>query len=365
MARHIAIICIALVGACDTNSFGGADGGSDPGDTDGKADDPSGDGGVSDAWWPDVPFEDASVDAGFDGGAGDAGFDGGFDASMPDAGMDAGVPCMVGTMSGTCQSVATCTGVSTPGFCPGPSDIQCCTPAAAGECDPSAMPTPNAGLVEEPGDPGCPDGMARSGSICIDRFEASLVLIDASGAAVGSWSPYHNPGSRSVAAVSLRGAVPQGYISGRQAADACDAAGKRLCTNDEWLAACRGAEGRTYPYGNTRLPGVCNDARATHPAVERFGTNADWIWSRLGDACINQLDDSLARTGDHPDCVTPEGVLDMMGNLHEWTSDSTGVFRGGFYADTRINGEGCLYRTGAHDTGHFDYSTGFRCCADR
>ena len=53
-----------------------------------------------------------------------------------------------------------------------------------------------------------------------------------------------------------------------------------------------------------------------------------------------------------------------MGNLHEWTADPSGTFRGGFYVDTTINGPGCLYATTAHDTGHWDYSTGFRCCAD-
>jgi hypothetical protein len=53
-----------------------------------------------------------------------------------------------------------------------------------------------------------------------------------------------------------------------------------------------------------------------------------------------------------------------MGNLHEWTSDPEGTFRGGFYVDTVINGPGCLYRTTAHDRAHWDYSTGFRCCAD-
>jgi hypothetical protein len=53
-----------------------------------------------------------------------------------------------------------------------------------------------------------------------------------------------------------------------------------------------------------------------------------------------------------------------MGNLHEWTADPAGTFRGGFFVDTRVNGNGCLYRTTAHDTSHWDYSTGFRCCAD-
>jgi formylglycine-generating enzyme required for sulfatase activity len=54
----------------------------------------------------------------------------------------------------------------------------------------------------------------------------------------------------------------------------------------------------------------------------------------------------------------------MMGNLHEWTADPAGTFRGGFYVDTTINGAGCLYRTTAHVASYWDYSTGFRCCAD-
>ena len=53
-----------------------------------------------------------------------------------------------------------------------------------------------------------------------------------------------------------------------------------------------------------------------------------------------------------------------MGNLHEWIDDPAGTFKGGFYVDTVINGEGRLYTTTAHNVYHFDYSTGFRCCAD-
>jgi hypothetical protein len=53
----------------------------------------------------------------------------------------------------------------------------------------------------------------------------------------------------------------------------------------------------------------------------------------------------------------------MMGNLHEWTADPAGTFRGGFYVDTVRNGNGCLYATTAHNTSYRDYSTGFRCCA--
>jgi hypothetical protein len=29
-----------------------------------------------------------------------------------------------------------------------------------------------------------------------------------------------------------------------------------------------------------------------------------------------------------------------------------------------MNGDGCSYKTVAHDADYHDYSTGFRCCAD-
>jgi hypothetical protein len=176
------------------------------------------------------------------------------------------------------------------------------------------------------------------------------------------FSPYRHPGAAVVVARSAPGAVPQGYISGHEAKAACERAGKRLCSDSEWLAACRGTAQTTYPYGAARREGVCNDARARHPAVEFFGTSADWIWSRLGHPCINQQDDTVALTGAHAGCASASGHLDLMGNLHEWTSDPAGTFRGGFYVDTVRNGDGCLYRTTAHDMGHWDYSTGFRCC---
>jgi formylglycine-generating enzyme len=167
-----------------------------------------------------------------------------------------------------------------------------------------------------------------------------------------------------VRAVSVRWAVPQGYIDGDQAAEACLNAGKRLCTDGEWLRACQGPDAMTYPYGEEREPGVCNDHRGVHPAAEYFGTGEAWIFSHIDNACLNQLPESLEPTGARSECVTAEGAFDMMGNLHEWTADPAGTFRGGFYADTEKNGPGCLYATTAHNTQHWDYSTGFRCCAD-
>ncbi len=286
------------------------------------------------------------------------------DAALGDAAVegDASVACSVGGVAGECVDVTLCDGISTPGYCPGPVNIQCCTPDT-GQCDAAAHPQPNAGLTEAPGVGGCPHGMIPVATFCIDQYEAALLLVHPD-ETTSPWSPFHNPGTERVRAVSLVGAVPQGYINGDQAAAACAEASKRLCTDVEWLRACQGTPATTYPYGNTLVLGLCNDHRAVHPAVEYFGTSDPWIWSELGHPCINQLADSLDPTGDNPGCVSAEGAADLMGNLHEWTADPAGTFRGGFYVDTTINGPGCLYATTAHNTLHWDYSTGFRCCAD-
>jgi hypothetical protein len=288
----------------------------------------------------------------------------------PDAGAyDSGYgACTVNGIEGECVEVTRCTEdrEHTPGFCPGPAEIQCCTPRGSTfVCDPAEQKDPNAGLNEAPSGDGCPSGMLRIEAaipFCIDRYEAALIEIHADGSET-TWSPYHHPGSANVRAFSAEGAVPQGYLDGETAADACAASNKRLCTNTEWLRACRGPDTLLYPYGDQRMNGVCNDARARHPAVELF-PNDPTPFDRIQDACINQLPASLDLTGENAGCLTAEGAFDMMGNLHEWTADPMGTFRGGFYVDTVMNGEGCLYATTAHNTLHWDYSTGFRCCAE-
>ena len=247
---------------------------------------------------------------------------------------------------------------------------------ASEKCDPLHPPgpfeilNPNLGIEEEPGSGGCAPGMARVENYCIDRFEASLMEVREGGALL-YWSPYHNPGTRRVRAVSLAAAVPQGYISGDQAKAACENSGKRLCSDAEWQRACRGPQNTLYPYGPDRYPvgstpgdPPCNEARAKHPALELFPDDPH-PFTHLENACINQLEKSLARSGSFSKCASAEGVYDLMGNLHEWTLGGTrNVFRGGFYVDTRRNGNGCSYVTTAHKSHYWDYSTGFRCCAD-
>ena len=223
-----------------------------------------------------------------------------------------------------------------------------------------ALPAPKAGS------PSCPSEMALvSKMFCIDKWEGSIVIRGADGAET-PWSPYQSPPSdKTTVAKSAAGVVPQGYISARQAETACKNAGKRLCQPVEWRAACGGSEGTAFPYGPTRVPGKCHDSGKSPMVTYHLATmNRGWGQEELNDPRNNQLEGGLAKTGAYPDCVTDQGVFDMVGNLSEWTADPNGTFQGGLWLDTSQHGEGCAYRTISHEYGYHDYSTGFRCCAD-
>lgn len=162
---------------------------------------------------------------------------------------------------------------------------------------------------------------------------------------------------------------PQGYISEVQAAAACAAAHKRLCTLPEWLAACQGPNGWTYPYGNVYVAGACNEGRATNPVNDCFGPGDSVFTSaNMNSSCCDDQPHTVAPGGSFPMCVSAWGIYDLHGNLHEWidatTSAGHGIFKGGYFVDATINGPGCLYATTAHAQSYHDYSTGFRCCAD-
>jgi hypothetical protein len=168
----------------------------------------------------------------------------------------------------------------------------------------------------------CPEGMAFVDDLfCIDRWEAHVV-----------------PHNTTFMAATAAGVLPQGDITQVEAEAMCQMAGKRLCTDAEWLRACRGPESFTYPYGNVYDPNACNEGNFPDGTLELTGANAA--------------------------CVSAENVFDLHGNLEEWTADPLGTFRGGYYFSTNLNGDGCLYRTTAHNVHHRDVQIGFRCCAD-
>ncbi len=166
-------------------------------------------------------------------------------------------------------------------------------------------------------------------------------------------------------AVSKAGEVPQGHTPGFVALEACRAAGKRLCREEEWVTACKGERGTKHPYGPEYRHGACNVFRSEHPAHVLHGNASEG----LSDPRLNQVTHEgaalLRETGGSPLCRSVWGsdaIYDMVGNVDEWVDDPGGMFLGGFYS--RATRNGCESKITAHPTGYFDYSLGFRCCAD-
>ena len=202
--------------------------------------------------------------------------------------------------------------------------------------------------------------MALVGATCVDRYEASLVELHPGGAET-PFSPFVAPRSQRVRAVSVPGAIPQGHVSMSAAWWACHASKKRLCRADEWVAACKGPKRTRYPYGDAREGFVCVDTGRALGLQSLYSPPAMYENANMNDPRLNQLPNTVARTGEASQCTNEYGVFDMVGNVNEWVDDST--MRGGFYLDTSLLGEGCEYATRSHSNVYFDYSTGFRCCA--
>lgn len=232
----------------------------------------------------------------------------------------------------------------------------------------------------------CPEGMVRIGAYCIDRFEASLVVVMPDGTRRPHPPHERPPRSAKYAAQVVKGQKPQAYISRDEAEVACENAGKRLCSVGEWYEACRGAAHTTYPYGQRFRKESCNVGKR-HLLTRFFGPDpGNWKYTEhFNNPMLNQLDGYLARTGEYADCVSDYGVHDMVGNLHEWVSFQSpnpssrslpappnsrpktrgnGLFMGGFYSTLSQHGHGCGFATTGHEPAYHDYSTGFRCCAD-
>jgi hypothetical protein len=199
----------------------------------------------------------------------------------------------------------------------------------------------------------CPPDSIRVGTTCVDRFEASVWLVqqparrqpllkriangkvtaqellDAGAVQLGcdeappaihsafplsfpengNWTPVlgTKPPSPGIYAVSVEGVVPTSCVTWFQAEQACAASGKRLLTNEEWQRAAAGTPDPALIVG----PLDCATVTPTAGPVP---------------------------TGSRTACVSSWGVSDMVGNLSEWVGDWADL-NNPFVCDTNAFGD--------------------------
>ena len=203
----------------------------------------------------------------------------------------------------------------------------------------------------------CPSDMVQIDNYCIDMFEAPN-------------KPYENP------------LVMYSFVESRAW---CENKGKRLCYDDEWTKACRGAENYEWSYSDSYKKGYCNTDKTwkkysgpklrswrkdvSTPEIKTLDDlirRANEVGSRNAAAHVMDLYQA-DRSGDSIACFSTYGVYDMIGNVEEWTQRRKytnplfkGNLKGRFWAEPRscgrsVKNHGILFRF---------YETGFRCCKD-
>jgi len=177
--------------------------------------------------------------------------------------------------------------------------------------------------------------------------------------------------------------LPFVWTSPSEAEKLCEAKGERLCSQEEWMLACRadpdGGRDRVYAYGDTL------DLRACNTDKSRVGRKTpcdlrtlDSIWR----TCTTDTEPS----GAFPACRSRFGVFDMHGNVAEIMTrkDYDGVVysqlkgsafhyvdlvkkptdRGGYYTKypDHCNFDPRWHVEKLKEAAHVNYHLGFRCC---
>lgn len=121
-------------------------------------------------------------------------------------------------------------------------------------------------------------------------------------------------------------------VTGIDYPEACHLAelvGGRLPTSVEWEWLAAGVERRPFPWGEQ--PWSPHRARLRGSATDHH--------------------ESPGPVGGHPEGATPEGLLDLAGNVWEWTASPVmgggHVIRGGSYASKPLYGR-CTFRNAVH-----------------
>jgi serine/threonine-protein kinase len=147
-----------------------------------------------------------------------------------------------------------------------------------------------------PDDVGRPDERPRHtvelASFCIDRTEVTAGAY----AACATCPPLPSARLCNFKQGSRRN-YPASCVRWSDATDYCRSVGKRLPTEPEWELAAAGAEGRTYPWG------------ADRPSTK----HVNWWHTKKYS--------NTSPTGALPAGATPDGIVDLAGNVAEWVAD--------------------------------------------
>jgi hypothetical protein len=154
--------------------------------------------------------------------------------------------------------------------------------------------------------------------------------------------------------------LPRGNFSRTTCAAACEAEGKRLPRNNEWLVACTGTPiAPCLNYRGEWPPG--HFARIQGHPCSTYGTGSGRCMS---DPALTRLMPPVAEA-----CVSEAGVSGCVGTLGQWvheigtnsSGNRRGRFNGGLFPQPASS---VIYTTTAHGPDYSDYSIGCRCARD-
>ncbi len=138
------------------------------------------------------------------------------------------------------------------------------------------------------------EGIGHDGEVLLDLFDSTTGI---------QYAPDSDPASATYRARPGRERWPVTQVTLFGARRFCASRGKRLPTEEEWVAAARGVDDRKYPWGNT--PVRCGGVHVPPDGKSE---------SEPGCPPTPMPTD----VGTSPQDVTPEGVRDLGGNVGEW-----------------------------------------------